>query len=376
MQDRTTLRELLDEHTIPAADALTRPEDDQVVKCAACAHRCQVKPGKPGKCLMRFNRDGELRVPGGYVAGLAVDPIEKKPFYHVLPGQNALSFGMLGCNFHCEFCQNWVTSQALRDDRAVAEPTQFCSAEQIVQAAVDQRVPVITSTYNEPLITSEWSFEIFRLASAEGILCGYVSNGHGTPEVLEYLRPHMSLFNIDLKCFDAEKYKRLGGMFEAVTDTIRQAHKMGFWVEVVTLVVPGFNDSEDEIRQTADFIASVSPDIPWHCTAYRAMYKSKEATSTPAETLARAYESGKAAGLKYVYSGNLAGRVGETEHTTCTKCGARLIERRGFFVSDLRLRGDACHDCGEKVPGVFAAAGDGGGARPSGGSSGPRPIVV
>jgi len=357
MKGRVHLRELLSEHTVAAAAELVRAEADGSVHCMACGHRCHVRPGKAGVCLMRFNRDGELRVPGGYVSSLAIDPIEKKPFYHVLPGADALSFGMLGCNFHCEFCQNWVTSQALRDERAGAPPSQFCTAEQVVQAAVDHDVRIITSTYNEPLITSEWSAEIFRLASAEGILCGYVSNGHATPEVLEFLRPCMSLMNIDLKCFDADKYKRLGGRFEAVTDTIRRAHEMGLWVEIITLVVPGFNDGDDELRQIADFIASVSPDIPWHCTAYRPMYKSSEPTATPSSTLARAYERGKAAGLAHVYSGNLPGMVGETEHTDCPGCGTRLIERRGFQVSANRLVGSACPDCGAEIAGRFVLAG-------------------
>ncbi|MBN1341068.1 MAG: AmmeMemoRadiSam system radical SAM enzyme [Phycisphaerae bacterium] len=369
MSRRATLRELLYDHTIPAARELVTVEPDRSVRCSACGHRCHIRPDKSGICLMRFNRDGELRVPGGYVAGLAIDPIEKKPFYHVLPGSEALSFGMLGCNFHCKFCQNWVSSQALRDDRAVSEPSQYCTPEQIVQAALDHEVPIITSTYNEPLITSEWSAEIFRLASAEGILCGYVSNGHGTPEVIEFLRPHMSLFNIDLKCFDADNYRELGGRFEAVTDTIRRAHEMDFWVEVVTLVVPGFNDGDDELKRTAEFIASVSEDIPWHCTAYRPMYKSTEPKSTPPSTLARAYELGKAAGLKHVYSGNLPGLVGETEHTYCPSCKARLVERRGFYVSSCRLVGEACPDCGMRIAGRFEPKGQG----PSRSSGVPRP---
>jgi pyruvate formate lyase activating enzyme len=351
MGRRTPIQGSLSDHTMPAADALSRSEDEQAVRCVACGHRCRIRPDKSGVCKMRFNRAGELRVPVGYVSSLAIDPIEKKPFYHVLPGSEALSFGMLGCCFHCEFCQNWQTSQTLRDDRAVDRPGQLCTAEQVVQAATDNRVPIITSTYNEPLITSEWAVEIFRLAKAEGILCGYVSNGHGTPEVLEFLRPHMDLFNIDLKCFDAKKYRQLGGRFDAVQDTIRRAHEMGFWIEVVTLVVPGFNDSDDELRQIAEFIASVSVDVPWHCTAYRPMYKATSPESTPPSTLARAYEHGKAAGLKHVYSGNLPGAVGETEHTVCPSCGKRLIERRGFYVSANRLDGDRCPDCGETIAG-------------------------
>jgi len=320
---------------------------------------------------MRFNRDGQLRVPAGYVSGLAVDPIEKKPFYHVLPGSEALSFGMLGCCFHCQFCQNWVTSQTLRDEQAVVPPSHFCKPEQIVRAALDHQIPLITSTYNEPLITSEWAVEIFKLAAAEGIICGYVSNGHGTPEVLEFLRPHMELFNIDLKCFDQAKYHQLGGRFEAVTDTIRRAHEMDFWVEVVTLVVPGFNDTDDELRQIADFVASVSPDIPWHCTAFHPTYHMTVQPRTPPEALARAYRLGKSAGLKHVYSGNLPGLVGATEHTFCPACGSKLIERHGFHVSANRLKKDSCPDCGQKIAGRFVSA-----RGYAAGSGSPRPVDV
>jgi len=370
MSHGVTLRELLHGHTMPAAPELVTVDADRSVHCAACGHRCHLRPGKSGICLMRFNREGELRVPGGYVAGLAIDPIEKKPFYHVLPGAEALSFGMLGCCFHCKFCQNWMTSQTLRDDKAVARPSDFCTAEQIIQVAIDHNLPIVTSTYNEPLITSEWAVEIFKLAQAEGLLCGYVSNGHGTPEVLEFLRPHMELFNIDLKCFAAGKYRELGGRFEAVTETIRQAHRMGFWVEVVTLVVPGFNDSDDELRRIADFLASVSPDIPWHCTAFHPTYQMTEPPRTPPSTLARAYEFGKGAGLKYVYSGNLPGLVGRTEHTICPSCHEVLVERHGFCVSANRLNGDACPACGAKIAGRYASK------RRNWvrGSAGPRPV--
>jgi pyruvate formate lyase activating enzyme len=372
MKNAVSLRELLYQHTMPAAPELVRRDADQSVHCAACAHRCHIRPDKAGVCLMRFNREGELRVPAGYVSGLAIDPIEKKPFYHVLPGAEALSFGMLGCCFHCTFCQNWVTSQTLRDERAVAFPSHFVTPEQIVQAAVDHNLPLITSTYNEPLITSEWAVEVFRLASAEGILCGYVSNGHGTPEVLEFLRPHMELFNIDLKCFDADRYRELGGRFEGVTGTIRQAHAMGFWVEVVTLVIPGFNDSDDELRQMADFVASVSTGIPWHVTAFHPTYKMDGPSRTSPSTLARAYEHGRKAGLKFVYSGNLPALVGRTEDTSCPSCGATLVERCGFQASIRELKGDACSKCGTKVPGRFLSGRKGW----TQGSGGPRALEV
>ena len=189
------LKELLYDNTMASAPQLVVRGQDDRVRCLACGHRCTILPGRTGICRVRFNREGELRAPAGYVAGVQVDPIEKKPFYHAYPARDALSFGMLGCCFHCSFCQNWVTSQTLRDDAAVARP-RFCTAEGLVAAAVEHHVPVMVSTYNEPLITADWAVEIFKLAKAEGIVCGFVSDGHATPEVLEFIRPYVKLCNV------------------------------------------------------------------------------------------------------------------------------------------------------------------------------------
>jgi pyruvate formate lyase activating enzyme len=347
-----SLQQLLSEHTAPAAPELTRAEGDQAVRCLACGHRCKILPGRDGVCRIRFNRDGALRVPHGYVAGLAVDPIEKKPFYHAFPGRDALSFGMLGCDFHCAFCQNWVTSQTLRDANAIAEPN-FTTAEQLVQLAVEHDCPVITSTYNEPLITSEWAVEIFKLGHAAGLVTAYVSNGHATPEVLDYLRPHLDLLKIDLKAFDDAAYRQLGGVLDNVLDTIRRGKQMGFWVEVVTLVVPGLNDSDDELRRMAEFLAGVSVDIPWHVTAFHPTYKHTAPPRTSVDTLLRAYTHGKAAGLRHVYPGNIAGGFGDRENTFCPACDATLITRRGFTVQQNRLDTGTCPDCHTPIPGVW-----------------------
>jgi pyruvate formate lyase activating enzyme len=355
MSDVVTLKSLLYENTMSAAAELAAPEgDDGAIRCVACGHRCLVLPGRAGVCRVRFNQDGVLRVPAGYVAGLQIDPIEKKPFYHAYPGRDALSFGMLGCDFHCSYCQNWVTSQALRDDRAVAAP-RFCTADQLVTLAVENRVPVVVSTYNEPLITSEWAVEVFKRAREHNIVCGYVSNGNATPEVLAYLRPYVDLYKIDLKGFNDKNYRKLGGVLDHVLDTIRRTKAMGFWVEVVTLVVPTFNDSDDELKQIADFIASVSPEIPWHCTAFHPDYKMGGPPPTPRDTLLRAYEIGRAAGLTFVYPGNVHGRVGDRENTACRECGACVIRRSGFTVLENRMREGRCPDCGAAVPGVWEA---------------------
>jgi pyruvate formate lyase activating enzyme len=307
--------------------------------------------------------------PAGYVSGLQIDPIEKKPFYHVYPGQDALSFGMLSCNFHCPFCQNWITSQTLRDEKAVAHPRKV-SPEELVALAVRHKTPAMVSTYNEPLITADWAVEIFKLARAENITCGFVSNGNGTPEVLEFIRPYVDLYKVDLKCHDDGSYRKLGGVLDNVLDTIRRLVQMEFWVEVVTLVVPGFNDSDDELRRIADFLAGVSVDIPWHVTAFHPDYQMTDRGRTPGETLARARSLGLAAGLRFVYSGNLGGRGGEAENTTCPKCGELLVRRSGFFVEENHMRGRGCPACGTPTPGVWEPPVPG----TTEGHRGPRPL--
>lgn len=347
-----SLKKLLAEHTAAADPALVRAEDGGAVRCLACGHRCRILPDREGVCRVRFNRGGELRVPFGYVAGLAVDPIEKKPFFHVMPGCDALSFGMLGCNLHCPFCQNWVSSQVLKDTQAVAMPT-FVDPEQIVALALEHHCPVITSTYNEPLITAEWAAAVFRLGKPHGLRGGYVSNGHASPEVLEFLRPHMDLLKIDLKAFRDPSYRQLGGVLANVLDTIRRARQMDFWVEIVTLVVPELNDSDDELKQIAGFIAGVSPEIPWHVTAFHPDYKLTGQPRTSTETLLRACDLGRAAGLQFVYAGNLPGFVGERENTYCPGCGGVLVERRGFRVHQNVVQGGCCPACQRRVAGVW-----------------------
>ncbi len=348
----TSLKNLLEEHTMPAAPELVRAEKGQALRCLACAHRCLVKEGRAGVCKVRFNRCGELRVPGGYVAGLQVDPIEKKPFYHAFPGRDALSFGMLGCDLHCGYCQNWVSSQALRDERAGAHP-RFCNADELVQTALRDGAPVVVSTYNEPLITADWAVEVFRRAREQGLVCGFVSNGNATPEVLSFLRPHMDLYKVDLKSFRDRNYRKLGGTLKAVTETIGQLKEMGFWLEVVTLIVPGFNDSAEELADMARFLAGVSADIPWHVTAFHPDYKMTGPNRTGVEELDRAYAAGKEAGLRFVYPGNLPGMVGDREHTHCPQCDALLIQRRGFYVLENRMQGESCPECGAAVAGAW-----------------------
>ena len=529
------------------------------VRCFACGHRCLIPPGFDGICRVRFNEGGVLKVPFGYVGALQLDPVEKKPFFHALPGSRALSFGMLGCDYHCGYCftgdtvvvtdegsttlaelfaacgrteqrpdaqlafpegrrvvaasgalrrlrgvvrhryrgelvtirpfhlrplrctpdhrvyattdptvpaapvaarnvstdhylvipgrvaaevlparairepvaaasiaataaharrpsgartafleeddrepaaepravptgdnylvplrgvdhepyegdvynmeveeehsylagffavsncQNWVTSQALRDPSAVAAPQEITPGE-LVRLAHEHQARIITSTYNEPLITSEWAVAVFREARAAGLVCSYVSNGNGTPEVLDYIKPWVSLYKVDLKSFRDRHYRELGGTLERVLWTIRALHERGFWVEIVTLTIPGFNDSDEELRDIARFLVSVSPDIPWHVTAFHKDYKMTGPDDTSVATLLRGVEIGAAEGLRYVYAGNLPGQVGRWENTYCPGCGEVLIERYGFRVMRNRVADGRCPKCTRAIPGFW-----------------------
>jgi len=346
-----TLADQLERQTREAQ--LYRPLDRNRVECFACGHRCPIPPSFAGVCKVRFNRDGKLYAPSGYVNAAFCDPIEKKPFFHAMPGTRALSFGMLGCDLHCGYCQNWVSSQALRDFRSTLD-FQLSCPEELVSLALRQGASSIISTYNEPLITAEWAVAIFREAKAAGLTTGFVSNGNATPEVLEFIRPWVDLYKVDLKSFDDRRYHQLGGRLEPILASIRNIHEMGFWLEVVTLVVPGFNDSERELSAIAGFLTGISPDIPWHVTAFHPDYKMPETEGTPAETLVRAATIGTAAGLRYVYAGNLPGSTGRLENTRCPQCGVTLVERHGFRILRNRLAARGlCPDCGSKIPGVW-----------------------
>ena len=356
-----TLQDLLATRTHAAAPELVETLDSGStgrvrLRCHACGHRCPIPEGAMGVCKVRFNDAGTLRVPWGYVGGVQCDPVEKKPFFHAHPGSLAYSFGMLGCDLHCSYCQNWVTSQALRDPAAIAPPRD-AAPDALVQDALRQGARIVVSTYNEPLITAEWAVEIFRLARREGLVTGFVSNGNGTERVLEYLRPHIDLYKVDLKSFDDRRYRELGGRLQPILDTIRWLHQAGVWVEIVTLLVPGFNDGEAELRGLTAFLAGVSVDIPWHVTAYHQDYRMTDAPGTTPAMLARAAAIGRDAGLRYVYAGNAPGRVGGLEHTDCHACGTRLVTRYGYLIQEYRVTGDgACPQCGVPIPGRWSAA--------------------
>ena len=348
MSAASSLKTILKEYS-KEGEIYDRLEDNKV-RCYACGHRCLILPGLDGICRVRYNEGGRLMVPSGYVGAIQCDPTEKKPFFHAYPGSIALTFGMLGCDLHCAYCQNWVTSQALRDPKAVAPPIEV-TPEEMAKISRQHGARLVVSSYNEPLITTEWAIDIFKVARSQGFVCAYVSNGNATPEVLDYIRPWVDLYKIDLKSFEDRSYRKLGGILQNITDTVKMVYERGFWLEIVTLVIPGFNDSDDELKRAAEFIAGVSPDIPWHVTAFHQDYHMTGPDNTSVETLLRAAEIGLAAGLNFVYAGNLPGRVGDFENTYCPGCKALLIERYGFRVKRNVVQAGCCPACSTPVPG-------------------------
>ncbi len=320
------------------------------VRCLACAHRCLTAPGGAGRCGVRFNEGGVLKAPWGYISGAAADPIEKKPFFHVLPAASTLSFGMYGCNFHCDFCQNWQIAD-IKAGRP-AEPERV-SPEELASAALASGAGIVVSTYNEPLITSEWGAAVFTAAKKKGLRTAFVSNGYATPEAAAFLKPVLDLWKADLKCFSEENYRAAcGAELSRVLDGIRIIYSSGFWMEVVTLLIPGFNDSDAEIGAMADFLAGLSKDIPWHLSAFHPDHLRRTTPPTPPETLARARGIAAGRGLRYVYSGNIPGAPGQD--TVCPGCGSAVIKREGFSVTRNLLDKTGACPCGFRIPGVWA----------------------
>ena len=334
------------------ATSLVEATSEGALRCHACGHHCLIREGKQGICKVRFNQAGVLKVPFGYLAALQLDPIEKKPFFHVTPGAKALSFGMLGCDFHCGYCQNWDISQALRDPNAGVNP-KIISPDELVQLALAKGATMLTSTYNEPLITAEWAKAVFQVARAAGLKTSFVSNGNATPQALDHITPYLDCYKVDLKSFQDKYYHQLGGQLKHVLWTIKELHARGIWLELVSLLIPNFNDSDDELKQMAEFIASISIDIPWHVTAFHEDYKMHGMGSTPASTLLRASKIGQAAGLRYVYAGNIAGAVDDFENTRCPQCKKIAVERVGYRIDQVNIKAGLCVGCGEKIPGIW-----------------------
>ena len=323
-----------------------RQEGDWII-CTLCRHYCKLKEGQIGICGVNANEGGRLRnLVYGKVAALNIDPIEKKPLYHFFPGTKALSLGTVGCNFQCPFCQNWQISQS-----HVVESSQEVTPKQLVEAAVHEGCRTIAYTYNEPTIFYPFARDVALLAHANGLKNIFVSNGMESPEVLADMKGLIDGFNIDLKSFKPDYYKKnLKGSLEGVLDTLKRLKQERIWVEVTTLIVPEDNDSDDELRRIAEFIADeLDPSTPWHISAFRPEYKVTDRNTTPLETLKRAEAIGHEAGLHYIYMGN----VSEDGNTDCPACGTRLIERQGFYVIANRLEDGKCPKCGRTIEGIW-----------------------
>jgi pyruvate formate lyase activating enzyme len=328
-------------------------EKDRLV-CNLCEHRCKLRDGKAGICGVRENRGGKLYtfVYGLVVAG-HVDPIEKKPLFHFAPGSLSMSIGTPGCNFRCVHCQNWSISQSTKKRRP-ATSDDVISPEQLVAMAKRQNCRTIAYTYTEPTIFFEYAYDTAKLAVSQGIRNVFVTNGYMTPEALDAIYPDLHAANVDLKAFDDKTYRRkMGARLQPVLDSIRKMKEQGIWLEVTTLVIPTINDSDEELKDIADFINSVGPEIPWHISRFHPDHTLLDLLPTPVPTLSRAREIGLEAGLRYVYTGNIPGDSGE--HTLCYSCGAMLIKRFGFQVLENKIENGACPDCGAAIDGFELA---------------------
>jgi len=324
---------------------------DGKVRCHLCAHRCTIAPGKRGICQVRENRAGVLyTLVYGMSISQAIDPVEKKPLFHFYPGSSAFSFATVGCNFRCSFCQNWQISQAVRDGGSV--DGHDASPEHLAAAARHYGCRSIAYTYTEPTIFFEYAYDTAVIAAKSGIKSIYVTNGYMTEEMLDAFGPYLHAANVDLKSFSDDFYRKTcGARLQPVLDSLKVMKKKGVWVEITTLVVPGQNDDEDELRQLAEFIAGeLGVETPWHVSRFRPEYEMRDVSPTPLATLHRAREIGQLAGLRYVYEGNV---FGEGENTHCYNCHNLLIRRMGFEVRENVILPDStCPHCGSVIDGV------------------------
>jgi pyruvate formate lyase activating enzyme len=325
---------------------------EKTIKCTLCPHLCLIQDGKFGACAIRKNIDGKLyTLVYGKAISYAIDPIEKKPLFHLYPGSRIFSYATAGCNFKCSFCQNWEISQVSKgkEGQIVGETL---TPEQIVDIAIKTGCNSIAMTYNEPSIQYEYAFDVCKEAKKKGLYTVFVSNGYICKEPIDKIARYLDAINIDLKSFDDDFYKKVcGARLQPVLDSIKYYHKKKIWIEITTLIIPDENDSEDELQQIADFIASIDKNIPWHISRFHPDYKMQDKKITSEKMLHMAYGIGKNAGLKHVYVGNLPGD--KYENTYCHKCGKLLIERHGFEVLKNEIRNNKCRSCDTKIQGFF-----------------------
>jgi pyruvate formate lyase activating enzyme len=332
---------------------LWEPDSDKKVRCKLCNHRCVIADDELGRCYVRKNIEGVLySLNYDKVCSANPDPIEKKPLFHFLPGSSSFSVAAMGCNFQCDFCQNWQISQAAIEDGRI--DGQAISPEQIVAAAVRSGCKSIAYTYTEPTIFMELCDDCGRLAKKQGLANVFVSNGYQTIEAIDFADDWLDGINVDLKAFTDDYYKRLcKAHLQPVLDTIKYiAKETNIWLEITTLLIPGENDSDDELRKLTEFIVGeAGADVPWHISRFYPQYKHLDAVPTPTEVLERAEQIGREAGLRYIYLGNVPGA--KSESTFCYNCGRVLIERIGYRISANHIANGKCPDCGTRIAGVW-----------------------
>jgi len=329
------------------------PLEDKTVNCNLCSHRCsRIADSKRGICGVRENKDGKLySLVYGKAVARNIDPIEKKPLFHFLPGSRSYSIATVGCNFRCRNCQNYDISQLPKERGIIVG--QDVSPEEIVSAAKRNNCESIAYTYSEPTIFFEYAYDIAKLASKEGIKNVFVTNGYITPEALQEISPYLDAANIDLKSFSDDFYrKNCGARLKPVLDSIKLYKSLGIWTEITTLIIPSLNDSEEELRKIAEFIKNeVGEETPWHITQFYPTYKLIDLSRTPVTILRKAREIGLETGLRYVYEGNVPGENGE--NTYCHNCGKMLIRRFGYQIFENKIKNSACTYCGAEIDGVI-----------------------
>ncbi|MDD3488038.1 MAG: AmmeMemoRadiSam system radical SAM enzyme [Candidatus Pacebacteria bacterium] len=331
---------------------------DNKVQCLACSHKCIINEEQTGICGVRQNKQGDLYLlVYNKPISVNIEPIEKKPLFHFLPGEKIFSLGTIGCNFGCEFCQNWEISQLPKTIDTIRQTgyerqQETWTPETIVQYCLESKIPMIAYTYNEPTIWTEYAYEIMKLAKEKGIKNVWVSNGFMSQETLDLISPYLDAINIDLKSFSEDFYKNIcKARLEPVKENIKKIYEKGIWLEVTTLIIPKINDSDKELEQIAEFLKNISENIPWHISAFYPGYKMVDISSTPKESLIKAYQIGKQAGLKYVYIGNTPDA--EYESTYCPKCNFLLIKRLGLDMIENKIQDGKCPKCNTEIKGIF-----------------------
>ena len=335
---------------MPEEALLYEKLENKKVQCFLCNHNCTIAEGKLGFCLVRENKGGTLYTNSyGRIVSCNIDPIEKKPLFHFLPGTKSLSIATAGCNLRCGFCQNWQISQ-IKEGSAELMHGEI-PPEEIVKQAINSGCRSVSYTYTEPTIFFEYALECARFAKEKGLYNNFVTNGYMTAQALGMLKGYLDAANVDLKSFSEDFYQNnCAAHLEPVLENIRLMKKLGIWVEITTLVIPKLNDSVDELTQIANFIASVGKEIPWHISRFHPNYKMLDATATPVSILKKAYDIGKKVGLRYIYIGNV---LGKGEETRCHNCQESLIKRMGFEVLENRIKEGICPFCKTKIDGVI-----------------------